>query len=316
MAKRNNFVWNVAGVLIVLFMVLTLPRAIENWGKKVNYNFEFEFLPIGIIPTIKAEYQATAAATLAEVTATHFQVTDLTSGAVLLAKDATNSAFPASTTKMLTALVAKEVYKLDELLPVTKVAIAEDNLVRYKVGEMIAVEDLIKAMLINSSNESAEVLALNYSAGREGFVDLMNQKARAIHLEQSLFVNPAGFDNENITSTAHDLTILAKELLKDEWLKAIVATKTATIKDASGSSSHRLSNTNELLFDFPEVKGVKTGTTDGAGQVLVTLVEKNGHQVLLVVMGSSDRYQDTKTLMSWVDQAVDWVDVDFNNLVN
>jgi D-alanyl-D-alanine carboxypeptidase (penicillin-binding protein 5/6) len=144
----------------------------------------------------------------------------------------------------------------------------------------------------------------------------MNQKARDLNLKDSLFVNPAGFDQENIYSTARDLSVLAKELLKDEWLKAVVASKSAVIVEASGSAQHSLRNTNELLFELPEVKGVKTGTTDGAGQVLVALVEKNDRQILFVVMGSDDRYQDTKEMINWVDQAFDWVSVDFNNLIN
>lgn len=322
MAGQTKYIWLGLGILIWIFIFATFPRAIANFDPKTNYNFEFEFLPVGTVPIVKNEYEATRSSIVDSVTATHFQVTDLNSGAILLEKNATSSAFPASTTKMMTALVARDVFELEDQLLVTPEAIAEDNLLKLSVGEKLAAGDLIKALLINSSNESAETLALNYSAGRVAFVDLMNQKARDIHLAQSLFINPAGFDHENIYSTARDLTILAKELLKDEWLKSIVATKRTVITESTASgdakfpNQHYLNNTNQLLFEMPEVTGVKTGTTNGAGQVLVALVEKEGRQVLFVVMGSEDRYQDTKKLMSWVDQAFDWVSVDFNNLIN
>lgn len=303
------------GILIWIFIFATLPQAVANFQQKLSYNFEFEFLPLEVVPVIKPELAATTSALLSEVSATHLQVTDLTSGAVLLAKNATGAAFPASTTKMLTALVAKDVYSLDQPLTITRQAIAQDNLLRFRVGEQLSAGDLIKAMLISSSNESAEVLALSYESGREEFVNLMNQKARQLHLEQSLFINPAGFDHENTYSTARDLTILAKELLKDEWLKSVVAIKKLTI-GITPPDQHFLTNTNQLLFELPEVTGVKTGTTNGAGQVLVALVEKDNHQILFVVMGSNDRYQDTKKLIDWVDQAFDWVSIDFNNLLN
>ncbi len=322
MAGQTKYIWLGLGTAIWVFIFATFPRAIANFDPKTHYNFEFNFLPVGTVPIIKNEFEATRSSVVEGVTATHFQVTDLTSGAILLEKNATSSAFPASTTKMMTALVARDVFKLEDELLVTPEAIAEDNLIKLRIGEKLTAGDLIKALLINSSNESAEVLALNYPAGRVGFVDLMNKKARDISLAQSLFINPAGFDHENIYSTARDLTVIARELLKDEWLKSVVATKSEMISEATVSAKikyptqHYLYNTNQLLFELPEVTGVKTGTTDGAGQVLVALVEKEGRQILFVVMGSEDRYQDTKNLMSWVDQAFDWVSVDFNNLIN
>lgn len=322
MAGQTKYFWLGMGILIWIFIFATFPRAIANFDPETHYNFEFEFLPVGVVPIIRNEFEATRSSAIEAVTAAHFQVTDLTSGEVLLEKNATSSAFPASTTKMMTALVAREVFGLEDLLVITPEAIAEDNLLKFRVGEKILAGDLIKSLLINSSNESAEALALNYSGGKVGFVDLMNKKARDIHLTKSLFINPAGFDHENIYSTARDLTILARELLKDEWLKSVVATKTTVITESTASgeikypNQHYLYNTNQLLFELPEVTGVKTGTTDGAGQVLVALVEKDGHQILFVVMGSEDRYQDTKYLINWVDQAFDWVGVNFNNLIN
>jgi D-alanyl-D-alanine carboxypeptidase len=142
---------------VVIFA--TLPLVLKNWDQVGKYNFEYEFLPIGVVPKVKSEYEATKSAWLERLTAENILISDLESGAVLLDKNSTTSAFPASTTKMLTAMVAKEVYDLDVPLTVTKDALAEGNLLKYRVGEKLVAGDLIKALLINSSNESAEVLA-------------------------------------------------------------------------------------------------------------------------------------------------------------
>lgn len=311
----QKYLWVGLGFGCWLVILLTIPLIFTK-SKIRQFDFKYEFLPLGVIPKVNADYAATQSAFLDQLTATNLQVTDLNSGAVLLQKNATTSAFPASTTKILTALVAKDIYELDRPLLVTKEALRNDNLLKFYVGEQILAGDLIKALLINSSNESAEVLALNSDLGKVGFVDLMNQKARALNLNQSLFVNPAGFDDENIYSTARDLTILAKELLKDSWLKEVVSTKSVIISEASGSAKHVLTNTNQLLFEHDEVRGVKTGTTQGAGQVLITLIEKDTHQLLIVLMGSEDRYLDTKMIMSWLEQAIEWESFEFNNLIN
>jgi D-alanyl-D-alanine carboxypeptidase len=216
----------------------------------------------------------------------------------------------------MTSLVAREVYDIDEVLTVKREHLVEGNQVGFRVGEKVSVDNLLHSALISSSNEAAEVLAGGNGITMEEFVNRMNQRAREMQLDQTLFINPSGFDNENIYSTARDIAVLAKELLKDDYLAQIVATKEYTFTDESGRINHNLYNTNELLHQMAEVKGVKTGTTDGAGQVLVTLVEKDKAKVLIVVMGSLDRYTDTKQIIKWVFNSYDWVDVDLNNLID
>ena len=297
-------------------MLITFPFVLINLNPAINFNYEFDLVQIGKIPVLKEEIEKSADKLKESISAQHILVLDIDSGAVLLEKESTSSAFPASTTKMMTALVARENYDLDSVIEVSKESLVEDNKLGFRVGEKVTVANLLHSALINSSNEATEILASGLSGGREKFVNLMNIKAREINLNQTLFVNPSGFDNENISSSARDLGILARELIKDDYLKGIVGIKEYSFTNLDETVTHRLYNTNQLLHEIPDVTGVKTGTTNGAGQVLITLVERNGSRVLFVIMGSNDRYLDTKQTIDWVYSSYEWVDVDINNLID
>lgn len=302
--------------VFIIFIVITLPLVLINRNQEISSNYEFDLLQIGKIPILKEDLSITINSLLESITAEHIIVLDIDSGAVLLEKDATVSAYPASTTKMMTALVSRDYYQLDDVVEVTKESLINGNSLGFRVGEKIKVEDLFYATLVNSSNEAAEILASGIEGGREKFVDLMNQKARELYLTQTLFVNPSGFDNENIYSTARDLGVLARELIKDDFLKEVVRTKEYSFNDVDEKITHSLYNTNQLLHEMLDVTGVKTGTTDGAGQVLITLIERNKARVLVVVMGSSDRYLDTRQIIDWIFSSYEWVEVDINNLID
>jgi D-alanyl-D-alanine carboxypeptidase (penicillin-binding protein 5/6) len=127
------------------------------------------------------------------------------------------------------------------------------------------------------------------------------------------YQNPAGLDDSNQQTSGHDLAILAKEVIKDPFLSELVATThkdiTSVAATTSAESKISLWNTNQLLYNYEQAKGVKTGTTDAAGQVLVTLWRENGHDLLIVVMNSKNRYQDTLALVDWTKENISWVDI-------
>ena len=298
------------------FIVVTFPFVLFNLNPEINFNYESDLVQIGRVPILREELEQPVEELIEGISADNYIILDIDSGAVLLEKEATISAYPASTTKMMTALVAMEHYNLEHSLMVTKENLINGNNIGFQVGEKIRAEDLIYATLVSSSNEAAEVLASGMEGGREEFVDRMNSKARELNLNQTLFINPSGFDNENIFSTARDLGILARELIKDDFLKEVVSTKEYSFNDISDSVTHSLYNTNQLLHEIDDVTGVKTGTTDGAGQVLVTLIEREGSRVLVVIMGSNNRYLDTKQIINWIFSSYEWVEVDINNLID
>jgi serine-type D-Ala-D-Ala carboxypeptidase (penicillin-binding protein 5/6) len=250
----------------------------------------------------------------ASLSAQAIYVLDVPSASVLLSKNHNQLRYPASTTKLMTALVAREVYSLTTFLTVGKEASTSGTVIGLIWGEQVPVRNLLSGMLIQSGNDAAEVLANNYPQGREAFIQAMNDKAKALHLDQSSFTNPSGIDMPGHQSTARDLALLAREIMKDPLLAEIVRTPTETIQGQGTSSAHLLTNTNALLGAELGVIGVKTGTTDLAGEVLITQLKKGDRELLIVVMGSQDRYSDTKQIMTWILSHYIWIDPNSDTL--
>ena len=205
----------------------------------------------------------------------------------------------------MTALVAVEQYDLDELVIVNLPETVLGTQLGLKTGQQFLVKDLLAALLVSSANDAAYALANHDPQGMTAFIDKMNLKAQQLHLQQSYFANPAGLDEEQQLSSARDLSLMARELLKNEFLANLVQQQQLSIEllnasDLAWPSAYQLMNTNQLLGVLPGVIGVKTGTTDLAGEVLVTLVERQGQQILICLMNSQDRYLDTEKIIAWV----------------
>ncbi|AKM82941.1 hypothetical protein A2422_03130 [Candidatus Woesebacteria bacterium RIFOXYC1_FULL_31_51] len=236
---------------------------------------------------------------------------DLISGVYLYEKDPQKTLFPASTTKIMTALVSLDTYSSDQVLKVGKI-----NIVGQKMGlvwgEEIKFIDLLKGLLIYSSNDAAEVLANNHPGGRELFIALMNKKAKDLGLNNTHFSNPSGLDEFNHYSTARDLITISKVAMKDPVFSKIVGTKEELVKSVNGKMSHKLVNINKLLGSVDGVLGVKTGWTENARENLVTYIDRNGKKVMIVVLGSSDRFGETKELIDWIYSNYSWEKVTYS----
>lgn len=229
----------------------------------------------------------------------------------------------ASTTKLMTALVAiREVQKnpavLDELVTVSAFAAATPgSTANLEPGELLTVRDLLFALLLPSGNDAANVVAEHFgnryasqdaadeqSSPRASFVEEMNRTAKSIGMMNTRFKNPHGLSEEGHSTTAHDLFRLASTIIKEESLLPYVQTRKhlGKITGASGYVRYELwTNTNRLL-SIEGYLGMKTGTTRNAGACLVTLAERDGKSLVAVVLGatSSDaRYTDTRNLLRW-----------------
>lgn len=242
------------------------------------------------------------------LTASSASVIDIDSGTILFEKNADDLLYPASTTKLMTALVARELYSLDQIVVINQVPNINGASIGFRNGEQVTVSDLLKAMLIQSGNESAVLLAQNYPEGEAEFINLMNQKAIELGLKNSKFMNAMGFDYLGHHSSASDLAILSRHFMEDPILREIVATKTTFISDTRGWYRHQIWNTHRLLNPDQGFVGIKTGTTDGAGEVLITEVDRNNRRLLFVVLGSKDRYQETLNLLDWSEKSFTWVE--------
>jgi D-alanyl-D-alanine carboxypeptidase (penicillin-binding protein 5/6) len=243
---------------------------------------------------------------LNNLTASSVYVMDFDSGSILLQKKPAEARYPASTVKMMTALTVRKIYNLDDVITVQEEAFTTGTTAGLQLGEQFKIRDLLKALLIPSGNDAAFVLANHHPLGYSGFIAAMNNLAKEIHLKDTTFQNPSGLDKEAQTSTARDLAILAKEVMKDDILREIVGTKQGSITDLTQGTTHTFTNTHELLGMVDGVVGIKTGTTEFAGENLITEVDRDGKSVIIVVLGSKDRFQDTRNIIDWVFSHYSW----------
>jgi serine-type D-Ala-D-Ala carboxypeptidase (penicillin-binding protein 5/6) len=247
-----------------------------------------------------------AAENTVPASASALYIMDVESGAILFQENAQASRYPASTAKMMTALAARKTYSLDTVLTVKKEAFTTGTTAKLQLGEQLTVRELLHALLIPSGNDASFILANNHPLGYQGFVNEMNELAEKFHLDQTHFGNPSGLDAQSQTATARDLAILAKELMKDDVLRQIVSIKNYTVTDVTGKITHPVQNTQELLNSVDGVVGIKTGTTQFAGENLITEVDRDGHSVIIVTLGSHDRFNETKQLIEWVFNNFEW----------
>lgn len=233
-------------------------------------------------------------------------VKDITSGAILYQKDV-NLALPiASTTKIMTALVAGEYFKQTSVLKVKLGVAVPGAKIGLFEGEDLNFRSLLYGMLLSSGNDAAYGMAENYPGGVLGFVSAMNKKAIELKLKSTHFDNPAGFDSPNHYSSAKDLATITEEALKNSTLARIFATKQTSIFSLDKKYNHKLVNLNKLLTRVKGVLGVKTGYTDEAKENLVTFVNRDGHQIITVVLGSDDRFGESTRLIEWTYNNFNW----------
>jgi serine-type D-Ala-D-Ala carboxypeptidase (penicillin-binding protein 5/6) len=233
---------------------------------------------------------------------------DIDSGVALYEKNPDLKLLPASTTKIITALVAIDHYNPKETLTAGYINVVGQKMNLYQ-GERITVENLLYGLLVSSANDAAEVLAQNYEGGREGFIVAMNMKAKALGLTNTNFENPSGLDGYTQLTTAKDLVLLSIYAMENELFAGIVATQNVNIKDENGKTTHRFSNINQLLGQVEGVAGIKTGWTENARENLVTYVERDGKRIIIALLASQDRFGETRELIEWLFNAYEWQDV-------
>jgi D-alanyl-D-alanine carboxypeptidase (penicillin-binding protein 5/6) len=230
---------------------------------------------------------------------------DLDSAVVLYEKNPDQRLLPASTTKIVTALVALDTYPLDQVVSIGNVSVIGQRM-HLLWGEKITVYNLLQGLLIYSANDAAEALAQQYPEGRDAFIAAMNAKATELGLTNSHFSNPIGLDAPDQYSSARDLVRVSEVAMRNPTFASIVATKTSVVKSVDGKFIHPLKNVNELLGKVDGVVGVKTGWTEGARENLVTQVNRNNKRILITLLGSQDRFGETTELIDWIFKNVNW----------
>ncbi len=229
---------------------------------------------------------------------------DMDSGQVLFAQAANESVPPASTLKVMTALLTLENSALDAQVTVSANAAAtEGSRMGLVAGETLTVADLLYGLLLPSGNDAAVALAEHVAGSEAAFATLMNRRGQELGLVHSNFVNPNGIDDPAQYVSATDLITVTREALRYPTFMRMVATQS---RDVAGRS---LFNTNELLGVYPDVDGIKTGTSDAAGENLIVSVNHGGHRTIAVVLGSQDRYTDARALLDYAATGWRWDDL-------
>lgn len=248
------------------------------------------------------------------VSAHAYVVMDANSGEIIMSQDADKKIYPASTTKLLTAVVAIENCNLDREIEVTQAALnkvdVESSIVGLRAGSTYTMEQLLYMLLIVSAGDAAEVIAEEVAGSSEAFATMMNEKAKQIGMTDSYFDNPVGMDwhsNAKIHSTAHDIAKLTQYAMANYEIRKIVRHSFYTVDNFYNGKSITLGSTNGFLRkrkyadNLFTVIGSKTGTTDKAGFALTTTAKDNeGREVICAFFGNSTRnkmYKDINRLL-------------------
>lgn len=242
------------------------------------------------------------------LTAKAIYVFDPDSGTEIYQKNSQDRFYPASTTKLMTALVALSAYDLDQVLTVSSAGDAMGQSIHLSSGDKLTFENLLYGLLVDSGNDTAVALAENYPGGYTQFIGRMNQKAADLKLKSTHFTNVTGLYNSDHFTTAADLTIVAREAIENATIRKIVSTKNITFTDITGSKRFILESTNKLL-GVEGVRGLKTGWTPESGECLVSLVTRDGKSILVVLLGSEDRFGESIKLINWVYDNFDWQNI-------
>ena len=217
---------------------------------------------------------------------------DCATGRILYERQADKQSLIASTTKIMTALIVCEQCNVLDRMKIPKEAVGIEGSSMYlKEGEILTVQELLYGMMLHSGNDAAVALAIYCAGTVEGFAQMMNDKARALGMENSNFENPNGLDAANHYSTAKDLSILAAYAMENPIFAKIVSTKTVH------AGERYLRNHNKLLWQLEGADGVKTGYTRAAGRILVSSAVRNGRRLVAVTIAAPNDWQDHILLM-------------------
>jgi D-alanyl-D-alanine carboxypeptidase (penicillin-binding protein 5/6) len=234
------------------------------------------------------------------VTADAAVLMDVATGDVLFDKQAHKRRPPASTTKIMTAILGFELGRSDEIVTVSqKAAAVGESTLHLDPGEKITLYELITGALIKSGNDACVAIAEHIAGSEEQFINLMNRKALALGAQDTHFENTNGLPCKEHYSTAYDLALLARHGLQIPQFASIIRQKETEIHFLEPDVLMDLRNTNKLLWNYPYADGVKTGTTTAAGKCLVASATKGGRQILVVVLNAPDRFGDAKKLLEW-----------------
>ena len=223
---------------------------------------------------------------------------DMTSKQLIFSKDAHKVNQPASLTKIMTAILAIESGKMNDVVTITKPMIqVEPTKANLRVGEKFYLRDLVKAAMVMSANDAAMAIGVYLGDGDvDKFAGMMNQKAKKIGMKNTIFTNPCGFAFGNHYSTAQDLLAMSEYAIKNSAFNEMAKLKRHDFKSLNTKRNYAAYTHNKLLNNYKYAVGIKTGFTQKAGPCLIARAQKDGRDVLVVMLNSEQRWRDIRTI--------------------
>ncbi|MBN7773058.1 D-alanyl-D-alanine carboxypeptidase family protein [Clostridium aminobutyricum] len=256
------------------------------------------------VAEVPGKIAATMNRTVPSISANQAVLMDGTSGEILYEKNAETKAYPASTTKIMTALLTIE--RVEELhsdltqkvkIPADAVGV-EGSSIYLAPGEAVSIEDLLYGLMLRSGNDAAVALADIIGGNQEHFAEMMNERAQELGCKGTNFLNPNGLYDDNHYTTAYDMALIAKEAMKNETFRRISAAESWEASREPDKYNY-FYNKNKVVHQYEGGNGVKIGYTKASGRTLVASAERDGRLMICVVMGAPDWFNDAYALMNY-----------------
>lgn len=221
-------------------------------------------------------------------------------GEVVFSKNPYEKRGIASTTKIMTSLIALESENINKTVKAKKEDIAAEGTSIYlKEGDKVTIETLVKGMLLESGNDAANVTARALGGGKEGFAVLMNQKAHELGMFSTNFLNPSGLTEDGHYSTAYDMALLGSAAIRNEKFREICSASSLRVTFVEPKTERTFYNHNKFLNKFPGALGIKTGFTKASGRCLVTAAQRDGVIYVAVTLKAPDDWNDHVKMMNF-----------------
>lgn len=293
-------------LVVLLVLPVTLAAADEMSPENLNDRLVTEYNSPDLTDPIIMDATETIApiGTELDITAKSCILMDIATGTILYEKNSHEALAPASITKVMALLLTMEAIESGQFSTDTVLSASEHacsmggSQIWLEPGEQMSVHDLLKAAVVGSANDATVVLGEAIAGSEESFVALMNERAKELGLNDTNFVNSTGLDADGHLTSAHDIAVMSKELIKHDLIKEY-----STIwMDSLRNGESELVNTNKLVRFYEGCTGLKTGTTSKAGACLSATAEKQGMGLVAVIMGaptSNDRFNGARKLLDY-----------------
>lgn len=298
------FLKKIITIILALSLVLQFTVYADVADENINYdNVVTEYYTDDIYEDIE-ETSAIPVASVPEINAEGAILMEASTGEIIYSKDENKKLPPASITKIMTMLLIIEAIESKKISFYDKVTTSEHaasmggSQIWLEVGETMTVHDLLKAVAVGSANDASVALGEHIAGSEEGFVSMMNDRAKELGMENTNFVNACGLDDDNLYTTAKDVAIMSRELISHDVIKQYTTIWMDTVRN----ETVQLVNTNKLVRFYRGATGLKTGTTNGAGCCVSATAKRDGMELIAVIMGaesSNERFSNAKKLLDY-----------------